>query len=73
MRRCVWSRNVVDDEALAHFGAVAPIKKMQSVPNNGAVITGCSNRISAMQNTLFVTLNTCVLSDEDSLGWDLWP
>ena len=31
--RCVWSRNVVNDEALAHWGAVAP-KQTKLLPSN---------------------------------------
>jgi len=58
----------VNDEAMAHWGAVAPIRKMKSITNNGAIITVGSNRMSAMQSTLFAILNTCMLSDEDSLG-----
>ena len=53
---------------MAHWGAVAPIRKMKSITNNGAIITVGSNRMSAMQSTLFAILNTCMLSDEDSLS-----
>jgi hypothetical protein len=27
VRHCVWSRNLVNEEALAHWGAVVPEKK----------------------------------------------
>jgi len=26
-----------------------------------------------MQNILIAILNTCMLPDEDSLGWNMWP
>jgi len=48
------------------LGVAAPIKKMKSITNNGAIITVGSNRMSAIQNNLFAILNTCTLSDEDS-------
>jgi hypothetical protein len=31
VRRCVWSRNLVNEEALAHWGAVVPKNKKTSV------------------------------------------
>ena len=30
-RRCVWSRNLVNEKAMAHWGDVRPKKKIQSV------------------------------------------
>ena len=34
MRRCVWSRNFVNEEALAHWGAVAPKTNKQTSSQN---------------------------------------
>ena len=44
VRRCVRSRNLVNEEALAHWGAVAPKNKQTNLPVNLTTsnLTNCS-------------------------------
>jgi len=69
VRRCVWSRNLVKKEALAHWGAVAPKKKIPICIGNFVTVLGAVTRF-ACSNCKAVTYSSgaCVKRRESPVS-----